>query len=95
MVEPEFTPGPWVGSPDGWSVRASDYRVANVVATSPDGERRHEANARLIAAAPDLLAALEGLIASTEAVAREHPDELWLGSEYEAAKAAVKQARGN
>jgi hypothetical protein len=47
-------------------------------------------DARLIESAPDLLAALENIMASVEAVA---PGIKWT-AEYEDARAAVKKARG-
>ena len=71
-----FTPGPWVFSKQtGYRVRFSiaqaqgatytpDYSdVATLIADTSIGEREavQEANARLIAAAPDLLAALQGV----------------------------------
>lgn len=52
------TPGPWeVWRGDVWS--ASDYLICNV---NRAREVAPKANARLIAAAPDLLAALQGLM---------------------------------
>lgn len=48
-----------------------------------------EANARLIAAAPELLAALDGLMAS-ESRGRIMP----IGKEWDAARAAIAKARG-
>jgi hypothetical protein len=55
----QYTPGPWHVSGDGggiWS-RPNDPSVAVAVSNRPLAER--DANARLIAAAPDLLAALD------------------------------------
>jgi hypothetical protein len=51
------------------------------------------ANARLISAAPDLLAACEALTKVIEQAAHDHPDEFWLGSEYHDGIAATKKAR--
>lgn len=65
------------GSDEGWVVAATIGDVSSVA--------RHEhANARLIAAAPDLLAALEGIIASDYSI-RELCEQ---------AIAAVRKARG-
>jgi hypothetical protein len=50
-----------------------------------DGAENHSANARLIAAAPDLLEALRGLVTTLESMA-VHP------SHYEAARAAIAKA---
>lgn len=64
---PEHTPGPWtLGSFDGNPAYVSVYGpndelVADVHADEFD-ENEAEANARLIAAAPDLLAACEALV---------------------------------
>lgn len=61
MSEARFTPGPWKAKLDHqyyWSVYSDSdvfFRIASASDTLPD---RGEANARLIAAAPELLAAL-------------------------------------
>ena len=74
------TPGPWWH--DGLVVSALTGRVADCDQDGPEDQR--DANARLIAAAPDLLAALEQLLAI---VAR--------GSAWTlAARAVVDAARG-
>lgn len=66
-----FTPGPWImrkplypASPFKWEVNALNngvYKpyIADVRSLDAQGWDNSEANARLIAAAPDLLAALE------------------------------------
>ncbi len=59
------TPGPWYASPAGdnwWITKASglEQTVACIAGTKWSGEPR-EANAQLIAAAPELLAALESM----------------------------------
>ena len=48
----KHTPGPWLTEPSvrGFEITANDVRI---------GEARDEANARLMAAAPELLAALK------------------------------------
>ena len=70
----KHTPGPWMIYDDGDDEDSSDiinvwiddrdggekYDIAAMLLDRPVGERK--ANARLIAAAPDLLAALEGLV---------------------------------
>lgn len=67
----EYTPGPWIlstveGEEDFLMVGGGDGSdVVADIRTDWDTEkafRRFTANARLIAAAPDLLAALEGLV---------------------------------
>lgn len=59
MSNAAHTPGPWIYEPSTKTIRArpSNYWLATM--DSWDGAVNHEANARLIAAAPDLLAALQ------------------------------------
>ena len=62
----QHTPGPWTYEASTKTVRSipSNYWIATM--DSWDGAVNHEANARLIAAAPDLLEALEMLLASPD-----------------------------
>ena len=57
----QHTPGPWTVMPrmthPWYDIKAAEWQVAEVE-TDPDAPDESEANARLIAAAPDLLAAL-------------------------------------
>lgn len=57
---PDFTPGPWKASKwaTGWTVSATDYHYS---VCHLEGCNNADANARLIAAAPDLLQALKML----------------------------------
>ena len=97
------TPGPWTASIQrnkagddlGWIVEHSNgrigwaslaYRDANVEATPEDPAR--EANARLIAAAPDLLTALR------VAVRQNAHDLLMTGEELRTCEAAIAKAEG-
>ena len=63
----QYTPGPWVvdySHPDwveGTTIWANDVVIAHAVA---DQHHQTEANARLISAAPDLLAALQKIDAN-------------------------------
>lgn len=66
MSETQHTPGPWELQANGacWNLRSPDRTdhfciLIGMVHNNP-GE--HEANARLIAAAPELLAALQALV---------------------------------
>ena len=100
------TPGPWVAGAPGapgvtWKVRASNGRVFIVGDALYHPE--NEANARLIAASPDLLAALKAIV-------RLHPEEKappagfgtrcgsclerWPCRSSEAARAAIAKAEG-
>ena len=71
----DYTPGPWVHIPNEkfrpgavlvWTAKGPGHGAICEL-SGPNGYTetmaRHEANARLIAAAPDLLAAAEGVIA--------------------------------
>lgn len=99
------TPGPWA-----IGVIVQNDGSMSIMHELEDGERERigcafdyetpigEANARLIAAAPDLLAALEGMLkwwgretfkATPEAIDAGKPEAV-----REAARVAVKQARG-
>lgn len=81
----KHTPGPWMATPRGYVIltdRSAD--IANV--TSANGDDVMMANASLIAAAPDLLAALEYIITEAELN----------GCRYSLAqaRAAIAKARG-
>ena len=53
-----YTPGPWDKDPTTSTIRAPDgYGVAAIGCTSPGRHEEDEANAHLIAAAPDLFVA--------------------------------------
>lgn len=66
------TPGPWIyrfyanGPLQSWDIEATDYTVIARIAVGPMFEDtpdpRDEANARIIAAAPNLLAACEAAL---------------------------------
>ena len=62
----KHTPGPWSYEKATKTIRAkpSNYWIATM--DSWDGAVNHEANAQLIAAAPDLLEALRGLLSHFE-----------------------------
>lgn len=97
----KHTPGPWTieGHPQGTGFRVADANKRSVAAfpsTSrrPDDERI--ANARLIAAAPELLAALKeahrllpSLIHTSTDI-----DAVELGDAIERARAAIARAEG-
>lgn len=73
----QHTPGPWELSEGDTSLWAKSplgarVRISNIIKHAPINGINHAANARLIAAAPDLLAALEDLL--------ENLDETGLGT---------------
>ncbi len=90
----EHTPGPWEVGPRHESVRPAIAAVLRgegpindgCVICTMHGERQRPANARLIAAAPDLLLALQLIV--------ENPDHDLLPSERADAEAALRKAAG-
>lgn len=105
-METKHTPGPWTVVKNGNSkslVRYSDGENVTYVAQCNDMQfcPEHgtvEANARLIAAAPELLAALENLFEHC-AMMHKHWGEASNAKEAEAAiqagRAAIAKATGN
>ena len=86
----KHTPGPWTATSEA-IVIASDGYICKV-AVHGKGDAEGEANVRLIAAAPDLLAALEELLS----VARQpsyYTQAEWL-TKHPVARAAVNKAKG-
>ncbi len=80
------TPGPWTVSEDNWSQTTGD--TYSILEESYEASER-KANARLIAAAPELLEALKGVL-----VRLEHSGS-WEGEdEKTAARAAIAKAEG-
>jgi hypothetical protein len=100
----KHTPGPWSYDPAsfwkrpglrGFKVYGPDSK--SIAAYSSAGNRNaeeQEANARLIAAAPDLLAALRELIETAERFAdlRGSTDQKALWADLEAARIAIAKA---
>jgi len=95
----KHTPGPWAVDGKGSQaiVRANDLRIVSI-RHRLDGDE-HEANARLIAAAPELLEALRSILPYVVTDVLEHCDgnkcrEQWCAgcNGHEAAEAAVADA---
>lgn len=99
MSAPEFTPGPWQvkrsgcisARGDGQLVATTGYRVAVVEGTAGAED---SANAALIAAAPDLFAALSDVLAKAggDRASCGHP--YTCSCAFDAARAALAKARG-
>lgn len=92
MIYETHTPGPWtlVGSPSCYEILGEGKGWGGVLArcvTAQHGVEQEEANARLIAAAPELLAALDYMLANAEA---QGWSEFMCGQ----ARAAIAKARG-
>ena len=92
----EHTPGPWMKSTHGgiskysiWS--SSGQHIADTNTTKSIGFERCAANASLIAAAPDLLEALEDCVAVMD---RELAGLKVIQPELSAARAAIAKATG-
>ena len=85
------TPGPWQLSaqsvaPEWLLVIKGEVIIANV-----NEDLRQEANARLMAAAPDLLAALEAVLADVQDIDNDHALTPQVGRQV---RAAILKAKG-
>jgi len=92
------TPAPWFAEPQGkrnWIVKSDDYGTIVHRNCYPDEnvDRSVEADARLIATAPDLLAALKETLEAIEIVTPDAPEPL-PDSVIAKARAAVAKAEG-
>lgn len=93
MTDTQHTPGPWFVTPDNYAVYDDDqygYRSDTVCVLSGYGSnnRLRAANARLIAAAPELLVALLDVLYCVEFPNSQHK------AQVDAAKAAIAKATG-
>ncbi|MEA3233864.1 hypothetical protein OP492_04265 [Pseudomonas mosselii] len=94
MSERKHTPGPWTELPRTECIAISGQDKAKlqlgfVNSSNPDRVAEGEANAKLIAAAPDLLAALEMALDGCE---NHHPLDADIHSWQDAARAAIAKA---
>ena len=91
---PGFTPGPWKADASGQHIRAADNQaIARVYDVEPYSLPETEANAHLIAAAPDLYAALKDVLAVASANAEDLDDGM-VDPSCESARAALAKADG-
>ncbi|MNK69791.1 hypothetical protein D3C87_891880 [compost metagenome] len=98
----KFTPGPWFTQRSGFSTVYVEARIEGgmlqeVAACGPTeaGQDQQEANARLIAAAPELLEALEIMIVGACAVGVPHAGERKvLQDAVDHARAVINKASG-
>ena len=92
----KHTPGPWMVEPLGSACFEVKCECGYFIATCHDGvrgDRNADVNARLIAGAPDLLAALQRIVAVLDKqVASPHLAER--ASPLAQAKAAISKATG-
>ena len=90
------TPGPWVAGDD----EGSDYYLVgphdgNGIVYQSAVELHIEADTRLIAAAPEMLAALQAVLAEIEGPDRPHSTDSWLPAHLaHQVRAAIAKAEG-
>jgi hypothetical protein len=110
MSEKTFTPGPWQTMPEEHDkqyvrIRGTQlgerYKIANVLAPDYEGANELEAdetraNARLIAAAPELLEALRDMLSGWKYIREVHGDLYGVGWDraQEKAESAIAKATG-
>lgn len=87
MTEPKHTPGPWHVAFRGDGVASVDHWLIAGLLSAPDAEIRL-ANARLIAAAPDLFAAAQRAALLIE-------EAIGVSPELKALLDAIAKAEGN
>ena len=92
MTDTKHTPGPWV-----WDSHYDDLRPLWYSEMSQgfgylswDNDETREANAHLIAAAPDLLEALEAIVATWDGPKYNH----FMADNIDLARAAIAKANG-
>ena len=100
-----YTPGPWSAYVDDFGIAhgsvtyvpvGDDYRtVAYVIANGFGGELPFEANARLIASAPDLLGAAVAADADAVLIEDDAPSYSVPKRKWEALRAAIAKAMGD
>jgi hypothetical protein len=98
MSDAKHTPGPWYWAGLGDLRGAGDLEVGDCLDRLSDKDEvpRFAADARLIAAAPDLLAACEAIDALDCCTGYSFPDSDWplFWEALEKARAALVKARG-
>ncbi len=97
MSGTKFTPGPWTATGDKIHQASLDASViAGRIAHVDRGCHRQDmANAHLIAAAPDLFAALDAIcgdLANFTGAPSDYAD--WINPRFRAGRAALAKARG-
>jgi hypothetical protein len=95
----KHTKGPWHADADGRIVDAEGRPVASLWGrlkdgSARDGEAETAANRALIAAAPELLAALNGILADDAPQTSLADQRVRWNARMEAARAAVAKAEG-
>ena len=93
-MEKKHTPGPWKTqthiSLDRMEIRdANGRRIAECAMVFPMSAKTHDANASLIAAAPELLEALQEIVTAADGEGRSQLD-----ASFTKARAAISKAIG-
>ena len=96
MSDTKFTPGPWGVWTVGGKLTVTDNANVNHLAYVVKEQPTALANAHLIAAAPDMFAALEDMLSGWDYIRMEHGDLPGVGWDRceDAARAALAKARG-
>lgn len=104
----KHTPGPWAvyrpasdetvyeGGDSPATIRAGEIHVATMPGERPNLSPTQAANARLIAASPCLLSALEACRDAIQRLAKESPDgvPVWASAAHDSARLAIAKATG-
>lgn len=99
MTTPKHTPGPWITERCDTGMEILDTKQESVAVAchfgDPYSSIREEANARLIAAAPDTLDTLQAILEWTESRDGDaRTDENIIGAIGQMARAAISKATG-
>lgn len=95
-MKPSFTPGPWVIEPEAYQCVIAETQLWLIATQGTDEDisiEQDDANANLIAAAPDLYAALKAFVEYEEASAR-YQDLYPADGDLFGARAALRKAEG-
>ena len=90
----KFTPGPWRYEASTKTIRSEPANYWLATMDSWDGAVNHEANAALIAAAPDIYAALQDITSAYERALARFGAHEWGMLTVETARAALAKADG-
>ena len=89
-----YTPGPWRAHKEGRKVGVLTANNVEHLATIHLATIRQDANARLMAASPELLTALEACRDAIQRLAKESTEgvPMWASEAHDAARAAIAKA---
>lgn len=87
------SPAPWIIEGKD-IVCADDSIVAQIYSPADADEQTEKANAQLIAAAPELLAAIKGLLSQINAIPSAEWEEVCGDLDFDAIHAAIEKTEG-